>query len=119
MGTCEIPNSSLYGLELLDLGLLGGDYVPRELIYLFVLSVPQRNARHSDCSLVVGDHRVDKAPIWILAVLHDHLPGHVLGSHAHRAVAHLAVVHLAVTTTLVTLLTTPYTPAGSQDEGYR
>ena len=63
MGTCEIPNSSLYGLELLDLGLLGGDYVPRELIYLFVLSVPQRNARHSDCSLVVGDHRVDKAPI--------------------------------------------------------
>jgi len=63
MGTCEIPNSSLYGLELLDLGLLGGDYVPRELIYLFVLSVPQRSARHSDCSLVVGDHRVDKAPI--------------------------------------------------------
>jgi hypothetical protein len=54
MGTCEIPNSSLYGLELLDLGLLGGDYVPRELIYLFVLSVPQRNARHSDCSLVWG-----------------------------------------------------------------
>jgi hypothetical protein len=34
-------------------------------------------------------------------------------------VAHLAEIHLAVTTRLVTLLTTPYTPAGSQDEGYR
>ena len=33
------------------------------------------------------------ALVGVLAVLHDHLPGHPTGAHTHRAVAHLVMVH--------------------------
>src|SRR5918999_3849040 len=83
----------LYGLQLLYLGLLAGDNVRGELLYLLVLGVLEGHFGHSDCFLVVGYHRVDKALVGVLAVLHDHLLGHALGTHAYRAVAHLAMVH--------------------------
>src|SRR5215210_1022135 len=66
----------LYGLQLLYLGLLAGDNVPGELLYILVLGVLEGDLGHRYGALVVEDHRVYKALIRILAVLHDHLPGH-------------------------------------------
>src|SRR5918993_4395297 len=89
----------LDGFELLYLGLLARDDVPRELDYLLVLGVLESYLGHGYGALVVGYHRVDERPVGGLAILHDHLFGHALGAHAHGAVAHLAVVHLAVAAT--------------------
>src|SRR5215204_6302052 len=101
------------GFELLYLGLLARDDVPRELDYLLVLGVFESDLGHRNSALVVGNHSIDESLVRIFAFLHDHLPGHSTRAHAHRPVAHLAVVHLAVAAPgLVTLLTTPCATAG-------
>src|SRR5215210_8264754 len=115
-GHVRSPELFLFdGLELLYLGLLARDDVPRELDYLLVLGVLERDLGHRNSALVVGNHSIDESLVRIFAILHDHLPGHVPGAHTHRPVAHLAVVHLAVAATarVVTLLITPCAPAGS------
>src|SRR5918997_3729417 len=103
------------GFELLYLGLLARDDVPRELDYLLVLGVLESDLGHRNSALMVGNHSIDESLVRIFAFLHDHLPGHSTRAHAHRPVAHLAVVHLAVAAApgLVTLLTTPCATAGS------
>src|SRR5918998_1624610 len=98
------------GFELLYLGLLARDDVPRELLYLLVLSVLESDLGHLYSALVVGDHSIDESLVRIFAFLHDHLPGHSTRTHTHRPVAHLAV---AADPGLVTLLTTPCATAGS------
>src|SRR5919112_603198 len=113
----------LDGFELLDLGLLGGDDVPGELLNLLVLGVLEGYLGHGYGTLVVRNHRVDESPVRVLAVLHNHLPGHATGAHAHRAMAHLIVVHAAllgravlVIAGVASLLSTAGAPASGQDE---
>src|SRR5215207_6541551 len=114
-GHVRYPELLLFdGFELLNLGLLARDDVPRELDYLLVLGVLESDLGHRNSALVVGNHSIDESLVRIFAVLHDHLPGHSTRAHAHRPVVHLAVVPLAVATPgLVTLLTTPCATAGS------
>src|SRR5918998_2686301 len=115
-GHVRCPELFLFdGFELLYLGLLAGNDVPRELLYLLVLGVLESDLGHRNSALVVGNHSIDESLVRIFAVLHDHLPGHPTRAHAHRPVVHLAVVHLAVAAApgLVTLLTTPCATAGS------
>src|SRR5215204_6267599 len=64
----------LYGLELLDLGPLTRDDVVGELLYLLVLRLLEGDFGHRNSALVMRNHRVYKALVGVLAVLHDHLP---------------------------------------------
>jgi hypothetical protein len=107
------------GFELLYLGLLARDDVPRELDYLLVLGVLEGDLGHRNSTLVVGDHRVYKALVGVFAVLHDHLPGHLARAHAHRAMVHVRVIHPGHPAGSAILLPTAAAPACSEDEGYR
>src|SRR5215211_805124 len=94
--------------HLLDFSLLGAHDVLCELLYLWDLALSGGYLGHVYGRLVMRDHGVDKAPVGVPAVLHDHLFGHSTRAHAHRPVAHLAVA-----ARVVTLLITPCAPAGS------
>src|SRR5215211_4827534 len=114
----------LDGFEFLYLVLLDRNDVPGEFDYLIVLGVLECYLGHGYGALVVGNHRVDEPLVRVLAVVHNHLPGHPTGTHFHRAVAHLIVVHTAilghvmpaVTARPATLLSTVGAPASGQDD---
>jgi hypothetical protein len=113
MGTCEVPNSSFFMALSSSISACWVEMMFRERSFNSLCSASSRAIYGA---LVVGDHRVDKALVGVLAVLHDHLAGHALGTHAHGAVAHLVV---ATAARLVALLTTSHATARSRDEGYR
>src|SRR5215207_8787777 len=51
----------LYGLELLDLGLLARDVVVGELLYLLVLGVLEGYSGHLYGTLVMGNHSINES----------------------------------------------------------
>src|SRR5215211_3980988 len=120
MGTFEVPNSSC----LMDLSSsISACWLEMMFRESWTISSCSAFLRATSAIAIApwwwGDHRVDKAPVGVLAVLHDHLLGHSTRAHAHRAVAHLAMIHPGHPAGSAILLPTAGTPACSQDEGYR
>src|SRR5918998_1315239 len=77
-----------YSFQLIYLGLLGGDYVFRELPHLFVLGVLERDLCHLHGPLVVRNHGVDEPLVGVPAVLHEHPGGHLAGVAVHPGTFH-------------------------------